>query len=363
MDAKLLQDIIYNIEHSSGGYISFADFMQQALYHPSLGYYSRRSVKFGSKGDFTTAPELSPLFSQCLAKQCMEICRNLASNIIVEFGAGTGTMAATIINAAKPEKYYIVEISAHLRAIQQQTIAEFCGARAEQVAWISLDEFINLNFSGVVLANEVLDAMPVTCFSIRDNIIYERVVTLQNKQLHWRHVAANTGIAAVVAPLVQDKNYQAYDSEINLQIKPWLEAISAAIQRGVVLTIDYGFPAAEYYHEQRSMGTLMCHYQHKNHADPFINIGCQDITAHVDFTAVADLALDVGFKTLGYSNQAAFLLSLGLLEFPETVQSFREVNVLTSAAEMGELFKVIALGKNYDFALQGFKLANDSYRL
>jgi SAM-dependent MidA family methyltransferase len=352
------------------GPITFAHFMQMALYEPGLGYYSAGARKFGVDGDFVTAPEISPLFSQCLANQCAEILRNLSGSSILEFGAGTGVMAKDILLSLHaqqilPEKYYIVEVSADLRERQQTLLAELDDALFKRVVW--LDHLPEI-FSGVILANEVLDAMPVNKFLV-DEKIQEFYVDYVNNEFCWNMKAPhNPALIDVIKklPLFSPSRYEA---EINLSHAPWMKALGEMMKKGVVILIDYGFPAREYYHPDRTCGTIMCHYQHRAHDNPLINVGIQDITAHVDFTAIAEAACDAGFRVEGFVNQTTFLINCGLMDlFPlenELAQyrASQEIKMLTLPSEMGELFKVMALSKDYSEALCGFNNMNQLMRL
>lgn len=369
---QLLAHIFSEIK-KNGGKISFAKYMDLALYTPGLGYYSCGIQKFGTQGDFVTAPEISPLFSQCLAFQCEEILKNLGDGDILEIGAGSGQMAVDILIQLEklrrlPEHYYILELSADLKNRQQEKLKRFLPEFFDRVIW--LETLANFDFSGVILANEVLDAMPVHQFRIQEGILHEVEVIECNGKL-------KTQISETNNPYLLEHYHSKtwpteYTSEINLNLKPWIASLSDILKSGIILIIDYGFPRQEYYHPDRSMGTLMCHYRHYAHHDPFLYPGLQDITAHVDFTAIAEAASATGLDILGYTSQAAFLLSTGLMNLAEKnhpntekekVIQNQAIQTLTSPAEMGELFKVIALGRNFDSPLLGFKLNDRRYAL
>lgn len=337
------------------GKISFAKFMQHALYAPGLGYYNNGSVKFGTQGDFVTAPELGNLFAQCLARQCAQILPQLAQRNIMEFGAGSGKLACDLLHALEIENYFIVELSAELRARQQDYILQHAAKFAARVHW--LDRLPADPIAAIIIANEVLDAMPVARFYYAENNLSELYVAYKEEQfaIELDNPSDDLKIAFNTTKLTEYIS-QPYCSEINLWLQPWITSISACLQRGVILLSDYGFPRHEYYHPQRNNGTLMCHYQHHCHADPFKHLGLQDITAHVDFTAVAEAAHANDLEIAGYTNQANFLLNCGIVELirsnmPATKQ---ELNILTSPAEMGELFKVMALAKDFPYELLGF---------
>lgn len=392
--ARLKQRLIEHIQ--AQGWISFAEFMQCALYEPGLGYYVSGTRKLGAEGDFITAPEISSAFSQCLAIQCQQVFKSLDSPSILEFGAGSGIMAADILltlekNQQLPQNYYILEVSPDFQERQLETLQAKCPHLLSRVSWL---KELPKEFEGVVLANEVLDAMPVHCFEVQDGKFYEKGVAIKNEKIVWtlgleisslsrtlsRDVRAREGMerkgtdawsremSSIMSVLEKCENYT---SEICFAIKPWLQALYASIKRGVVLLIDYGFPEREYYHPDRDQGTLMCHYRHHAHTDPFIYLGLQDITAHVNFTAIAREADRFGFSVTGYTNQANFLMSLGILSnrdittlnTQQQYQHAQAIKKLLLPSEMGELFKVIALEKKFEIPLQGFQLKNDVHKL
>lgn len=352
------------------GPIPFADFMQMALYMPQLGYYSNGTQKFGEQGDFITAPEISSLFSKCLANQCQQVLADLSGGAILEFGAGSGIMACDILQALQQKKqalpdYYILELSAELKARQHALIAKQAPELLNQVTW--LDQLPD-NFEGVILANEVIDAMPVHQFIIRDDV-REIFVTHQNRQL-IEHIDAPSSQLLADAIKQLEINFAAgYRSEINLMQTAWIKSLSQCLTQGVIILIDYGFPQHEYYHPDRSCGTVMCHYQHKSHDNPYINVGVQDITAHVDFTAIAQVAVDHELDVLGFTHQAGFLTDCGLTNLvasEDPVAQFnyaQQIKRLTLPSEMGELFKVLALGKLYENDLLGFNHFDQLNRL
>ena len=370
-----LQQQICDAIAAAGGHIGFDRFMELALYAPGLGYYSSGSPKFGEGGDFVTAPELSSLFSRCLARQCAEVISAIPTAEVLEFGAGSGIMAATILRELAaldclPMRYVILKLSSELRARQQQTIAQHVPELLARVEW--LDALPGPGFRGVILANEVLDAMPVQRFCIRHGELHELVVGWDGQGFDLHSAAPDAALFARLEVLRQQ--YQlpdGYSTELNLRAEQWIAALGELMEQGVALLIDYGFPQSEYYHPQRSEGTLMCHYRHRAHADALILPGLQDITAHVDFTAIGEAALKAGMAVRGYTNQASFLLSLGLTEYlAEAGDDLRtqleltnQVKRLTMPGEMGELFKVMALGKGWQAPLRGFALRDDRARL
>lgn len=353
-----------------GGAIGFARFMELALYAPGLGYYSATHQKFGAGGDFITAPELGALYARCLARCCAEVLTACGGDVL-EAGAGSGALAADLLAElaalnSLPDTYYILELSATLRMRQQALIQARVPALAARVHWLSR---LPARFRGVVIGNEVLDAMPVERFRVTADGIDEFTVIAQGEGLAWGARPAGDAVIERIAPLDLAPGYS---SEINLAAEAWVRTVADALVEGLVLLIDYGFPRAEFYHSDRTQGTLMCHYRQRAHADPLIRIGLQDITAHVDFTAIAEAAVTEGLELLGYTSQAAFLIGSGLPEFiarsdPNDTRAHLEltqqIKKLTSPAEMGELFKVLALGRGISGPLSAFALADRRGRL
>ncbi len=345
----------------------FMEFMQLALYAPGEGYYSSGLQKLGTQGDFITAPELTPLFGQALANQCQQILSTLESPVLFEFGAGSGTLCVDILNHLEqlhclPESYYILEVSANLRHRQQELIQQKIPHLASKVQW--LERWPDTPFNGVVIANEVLDAMPVNRFMVTDSGIMESYITL-NEQNQLREIFKPSHNQRLLAYINRHLSQlpKPYLSEVNLFLDDWLVNIYRMLHQGVVLLIDYGFPRHEYYHPDRNQGTLMCHYQHHSHPEPLLHPGEQDITAHVDFTHVAEAGHQAGFHIAGYTNQASFLLANGLLSLVHNLGNEREqfqakqaIKQLTQPSEMGELFKVIALTRDIEIDLHGFQL-------
>lgn len=353
------------------GPMAFPRFMDKALYTPGLGYYSAGLPKFGKQGDFTTAPLISKLFSQCLAKQCQQIL-TVCPGAILECGAGTGEMAASLLSAlyaanCLPRQYYILEVSADLKQRQQSLLKKCLPQYYDKISWI--DSLSNLHLEGIVIANEVLDAFPVHLFKQQDGEIREYFIDISEDKFVFKLGQP----AAVLQDYVDQLGIsfaQDYQSECNLYVSGWIKSISQVLQKGVVLIIDYGFTRSEYYHPDRNQGTLMCHYQHQAHPNPLIHVGLQDITAHVDFTAVAEAGLACSLRLNGYTTQAFFLLGCGITDLlqletkqPEYTMLANEVKILTSPTQMGEIFKVIALEKNMDCALLGFSLHDMSEKL
>jgi SAM-dependent MidA family methyltransferase len=354
---------------AGGGWISFAQFMTLALYEPGLGYYSAGARKLGAAGDFITAPEVAPVFSRCLAAQCEQVLRDLGTNsVVLELGAGSGVMAAEVLaelerRGALPAEYRILDVSADLRERQQATLAAAVPHLLPRVRWL---DALPAAFEGVIVANEVLDALAVERFAIRGKQVNALGVTWQLGQFDWSEVRASAQLAASVRGIEADLGAalpDGYVSEICPGLAPWLSALSASLARGTMLLVDYGLPRREYYAADRRDGTLICHFRHRFHDDPFARLGLQDITAWVDFTAVADAAQSAGLDLAGYATQAHFLIGCGIGEFVadvadlgvvERVNLSRQVMVLTLPGEMGERFKVMALAKGYDAPLRGF---------
>lgn len=344
----------------------FVAFMQMALYAPGEGYYSSALAKIGSQGDFITAPELTPLFGQTLANQCSQVLRTLRSPHLFEYGAGTGRLCVDLLKRLEvlnclPDCYYILEVSANLRHRQQALIAEEIPHLAHKIQW--LERWPDAPFNGVVLANEVLDAMPVHRFMQTKEGILESFVALNEEGVLIERFkpCENQRLLRYISQLQLPEG--PYLSEVNLFVEDWVANTFHMLTQGAVFLIDYGFPRHEYYHPDRHQGTLMCHYQHLAHPNPLLHPGEQDITAHVDFTQVAEAADEAGFHVAGYTNQASFLLGNGLLNLLDSLTDERArfkatqaIKQLVEPSEMGELFKVIALTKNLAIDLDGFQL-------
>jgi SAM-dependent MidA family methyltransferase len=352
----LQHEIAAHIEEA-GGAIPFSRFMELALYAPRLGYYSGGAAKLGASGDFTTAPEISPLFGEALARAAAAIIAQSAPNII-EFGAGTGKLARDVLTAlaeegVQVERYIIIELSGELRARQQEALKDF-----SQVEW--RDGFPDA-FNGVVLANEVLDAMPVELVLKTDDGWRRQMVTIEEGRFAYVQAALDDALAAQLARQIPDADTlpAGYLTELHPVACGFMGSLATMFDgnKGAAILLDYGFPAHEYYVDQRSGGTLMCHYRHHSHPDPFFLPGLQDITAHVDFTAMALAAQDAGLPVLGYLNQSGFLLACGIGDLllrtdPDDAVRYlpqsKAVHKLVSPSEMGELFKVLIVGHAVD---------------
>ncbi len=363
---------------AAGGFLPFERFMELALYAPGLGYYVAGAHKFGAGGDFVTAPELSPLFSRCLARQCAEVLAGFErSACLLELGGGSGRMAADLLAElerleALPDHYYLLEPSPELQARQRATLAEAVPHLLGSVRW--LERLDGLALHGVVLANEVADALPVQRFRQRESGLFELGVAEVDGALASAERPADPALAARVAALrrgLPDWPLP-YTSELCPRLGPWLAALAEAVAQGVLLFIDYGYPRAEYYHPQRQDGTLLCHYRHRALDDPLARLGLQDITASVDFTALAEAGTAAGLTLAGYTTQAHFLLANGLeaLFLAEAgddprrqLALARQIKLLTLPSEMGERFQVMAFQKGLDSPLRGFALRDLRHRL
>jgi SAM-dependent MidA family methyltransferase len=347
----------------AGGWLSFADYMQMALYEPGLGYYDAAGSKFGAQGDFVTAPEISPLFAQALAAPVAQAFTRLPAQVL-EFGAGTGALAHDLLQdlerrGSPAAQYWIVEVSADLRTRQQERLVGY------PVCWL---ERLPEAFEGVVIANEVLDVLPVQLFVRGASGVQERGVAGANGELRFAGRPAGAAVVDVVAAIeeVAGTLPEGYGSEICPLASAWIGAVAATLRRGLVLLFDYGFPRREYYHPQRAMGTLMCHYRQHSHAEPLWLPGLNDITAHVDFSACAQAAAAAGLDVLGYTSQAHFLMNCGILDRLATrldPATTGAVQRLLSEAEMGELVKVMALGRGLDGGGWGFDRGDRRHRL
>ena len=375
--SRHLQEMIRREIEVSGG-IAFDRYMELVLYAPGVGYYAGGARKFGAAGDFVTAPEVSPLFARCIARQCAQVLQDLDGGDILEFGAGSGVFAADLLEELAgldrlPDRYLILEVSEGLRQRQEERLRSRGAGIFERVVW--LDTLPEPGFAGMVIANEVLDAMPVNRFQIIGGAPKEQFVTLIEGELtaEWS-ISGNRVLEEAVSDIEASQGAldDGFESEINLRLEPWIEQLSDFLDKGAVLLIDYGYPRREYYHPLRSRGTLMCHYRHRAHPDPLILPGLQDITAHVDFSAVAEAAHSTGLMVEGYTTQAYFLMNSGLDEFitrsdPEDVKKhlilMQQVKQLTLPTEMGERFKVLGLSRGLAAPLSGFNRHDQSFRL
>ena len=363
--ARVVERVQTEIE-GRGGVLPFDRYMDLVLYEPGLGYYASGTRKFGRQGDFVTAPELGSLYGRCVARQVAQILAQLDGGSLLEFGAGSGVLAATVLTElaerdSLPAEYLIVEVSPALRAQQQQTLAGQIKQNPVKVRW--LDSLPESGFRGVILANEVLDAMPIIRFRVGAEGHMTAGVVRRNGHLDWswqRDPSQDRRIDRLVQQygLVTD-----YTSEVNPRAAAWMQTVGRVLDAGLILVMDYGYPGAEYYHYERSDGTLMCHYQHRAHMDPFLYPGLQDLTAHVDFSAVAAAGQLAGLDIAGFTSQEAFLLSTGVLDLvahessgPVDPKLSAELKQLTLSSEMGESFKALAMVKHINTPLLGFSL-------
>lgn len=358
---------------AAGGWLPFDRFMAMALYEPGLGYYANALPKFGQMpggadgqgSDFVTAPELSPLFGHTLARQVAQALTATGTDEVWEFGAGTGALALQVLDALAalgqaPRRYTIVDLSGTLRARQQATLARY----ADRVVWA---DRLPDAFSGVVVGNEVLDAMPVQLLvrigGQTDGQWYERGVVINSAgALGWAERSTD------LRPPLDIEGPQNYLTEIHPQGEAFVRTLAERLQRGAAFFIDYGFPEAEYYHPQRHMGTLICHQAHRSDDNPLVDVGLKDITAHVNFTGIALAAQDAGMSVLGYTGQGRFLLNCGLLDVAKdaNVRENAMLGKLVNEHEMGELFKVIGLapaGGEAGWDAIGFASGDRTHRL
>lgn len=362
-----LNEVIKNTIIQNQAPIGFDEFMQLALYYPQLGYYRSGSEKFGEKGDFVTAPETSDLFGFCLARQCAQVLNG--DNDILEFGAGSGVLAAQVLFElgrleCLPKCYYILELSGELQHRQQQTIAKALPELLERVVWL---DKLPERFNGVVIANEVLDAMPAKRLIQKQGKFHELCVDLDKDQLNWRSDETVFEKSSIKLPV---NVVEGYTTEINPRAMAWIDSLYGALDEALVLLIDYGMHRDEYFHPQRLDGTLRCYYQHKASDNPFVYIGEQDITTSVNFSDIADQAKSSGFQVAGYATQALFLISLGIDEYlltekdnDQRISLAQQVKQLVLPSAMGESFKVLALSKSINVKLNGFKEQDLSHKL
>ncbi len=379
--SSAVKQMIQNEIIKADGWISFEKYMELVLYSPGLGYYSSGATKLGVAGDFTTAPEMSALFGQTLARQARQVMQCVEQKHVLEFGAGTGKLALDILLEMEklgclPKKYFFLDVSADLRQRQKKLFEQKAPHLIAILEW--LDQLPE-QFNGLILANEVLDAMPNHLVAWYKHQIFKRGVIHENGNFKWHDTEIKDGQLFDLANnifLQSDINDVAahvpYVSEISLANRHFIRSLAQLLQSGVILLIDYGFGQNEYYHSQRNRGTLMCHYRHHAHVDPFYLPGLQDITCHVNFSAISDEANKSNLELFGYVTQANFLLNCGitdiLSEIPtEQVDAYlplaNQLQRLVSPAELGELFKVIAIAKNIDEPLIGFANGDKSHHL
>jgi SAM-dependent MidA family methyltransferase len=355
---------------AAGGWLSFERFMDLALYAPGLGYYSGGAQKLGEGGDFTTAPEVSRLFGACVAVQCAEVLRNLSAGSVLEIGAGSGRLAADLLARLQtigqlPDDYWILEVSADLRQRQRECLAKRLPQLLQRVHW--LDRPPAESFDGVILANEVLDALPVARFRWRASAVEELGVETRDRKFAWAARPANAAMLHECRELAEVSGpwNDGYVSEYCPRLGAWTRAVTEPLRRGAVLWFDYGLPRTQYYLPERRDGTLVSHFRHRLSDDPFANIGLQDISAWVDFTRVAEASKEGGFELAGFTTQAHFLAGLGIDQemrlaaggdenhFARLANQARQ---LMMPGEMGERFKAMAWLRGLDMPLSGFAL-------
>ena len=353
--SRLVARIVERIAQHDDAAIRFDEYMQMALYEPGLGYYSS-AVEFGKGGDFVTAPQISPLFADCLANQIEALIDQGCEPRILEFGAGNGHLCAQLLRAAPAlESYHVLDLSAELKQRQQNHLQQQLNSELiHKVGWL---ERLPEGFDGIVLANEVFDAMPVRLVEKQDGWI-ERGISFDGERFDWCAMVPDEALLTRLKALETRHGDlpRGYRSEVNMNFEPWMQAMAESCNRAVMLAIDYGYEQANYYHPQRDQGTLICHYRHRVHDNPLIFPGLQDITAFVDFDALADAAEASGFEPIGLVTQAEFLLANGLLEAAERhyegadsntrIAIAQQVKTLSLPQEMGEKFKVLALQLN-----------------
>ena len=359
------------------GPIPFSDYMEMALYEPGQGYYSAGLQKFGLGGDFVTAPQLGDIFARCLARQVADIGEQLGEYQILEAGAGSGVLAADLLKALQhdrpPSAYRILERSAYLRQVQKETLAQAVPQWLDRISW--LDQPPDAGWQGVFLANEVLDALTVERFCVEAGEIRRLYVDTLPDGFKWRRGDCPDDLQKRVERTLSTSGNslpEAYCSEINPRLPDWLHAVTGSLKNGLALVIDYGYTRREYYLPERRDGTLICHYRHRAHDDPFLWPGLTDISASVDFTALAEAADYCGLEVSGYTSQAMFLLACGLedvlvksqdLPDVERLAINAQVRRLTLPGEMGERFQVMALGRGISCELRGFSLSDQRRRL
>lgn len=353
---------------AAGGSLGFDRYMAICLYHPELGYYNHPRFKLGKNGDFTTAAEISPIYAECMVNAALPIINSLPHPAVLEIGAGSGQFALNFLLALNRTdiRYTIHEISPRCRQLQYEKIKTHAPALLSQVTW--LDQ-LPKSFEGVMIANEVLDALPVHCFAVRENMLFEKRVIFNEAGFQFDYQNPEPPLADALMQLQSECALpEHYDSEINLTLEPFVTTLSNLLTRGLILFADYGYGRSLYYHPERTRGTLMCFHQHQYHDNPLILPGLQDITAHVDFTRVAETAMAAGCTLSGYTTQAAFLLESGLqtsieakekkLDQIEQFKLHQAIKTLTLPTEMGEVIKIMALTKALDYSLPGMKMAD-----
>ncbi len=365
LSARLVEHLVGQLRQS-GGFMPFDVFMDAALYTPGLGYYSNGLTPFGERGDFITAPESGDLFAYCMARSFAPVLQQTGQASVLELGAGSGVFAADVLGAlqvleALPEHYVILERSPAMRALQQTRIESLPETLRSRVTWL---ETLPADWDGVIFANEVADALPVKRFRYRDGEVRESGIGLQGNALQEQDTDVDAVEAERIRTLAGDYGWEGdYRAEYCPALANWVESLAHCLQRGMLLLVDYGYGRAEYYHPQRNMGTLLCHYRHQAHDNVLWYPGLQDITAFVDFTRVAEAAVEAGLELLGYTSQARFLVGAGIdqvmaaadpNDLPEFLKMTSDAKRLMLPGEMGERFKVIGFSRKLDKRIPGF---------
>jgi SAM-dependent MidA family methyltransferase len=365
-----MRNLLASEINAAGGWLGFERFMDLALYAPGLGYYSGGAQKLGEGGDFTTAPEVSRLFGACLARQCAEVLRKLGSGSVLEIGAGSGRLAADLLARLEtlsqlPDDYWILEVSADLRRRQREHLEKRLPHLLARVHW--LDRPPDEAFDGVILANEVLDALPVARFRWHSNAVEELGVEIRGREFTWAPRPASAAMVRICRELseVAGPWDDGYVSEYCPRLGAWTHAVTRSLRRGAVFWLDYGLPRAQYYLPERHGGTLICHFRHRLSDDPFANLGLQDISAWVDFTRVAEASRESGFELAGFTTQAHFLAGLQIdqemrlaagADENRFARLANQARQLMMPGEMGERFKAMAWLRGLELPLSGFAL-------
>lgn len=369
-----LKQYLQQLIDEHGGYLTFDQYMETVLYQPNLGYYTTGNQRFGQGGDFVTAVEVSPLFAQCLASQCEQILSQLSNGHILELGAGSGKMALTLLHELKscnclPEYYFILELSADLKNQQQKCLHDGLAIEDyKRIIW--LDSLPVEKINGVILANEVVDALPVKRFIKMANGFFEQCVSMQQDQLQWHLIEADSKwhneLLNIEASLPEPLAI-GYCIELPVRLVSWLPSIRECLKQGVIILSDYGYEQKDYYHLQHHDGTLICCYQHRQHQDPFFYPGLQDISTSVNFSQLAVCAHEACLSLMGYTTQAYFLIACGIDRYmatmSDTFEAQRQARILTLPSEMGERYKVIAFGSDMAIDLLGFSVMDQTQRL
>ena len=374
--SQKMHELIVQEINQAGGWIDFAQYMQLALYAPGLGYYSAGLQKFGEQGDFITSPEVSPLFAQTLANPVAKLLAELPNGQLMEFGAGSGKLAADLLHALNvlgqlPETYFIVELSADLQQRQREMLQQRVPDLLPRVQW--LNQLPEAPFNVIIIANEVMDAMPATRFAIKEGEVLQQGVAVQDGELGLCYRPASDEIQQQVTALkIETTPGFEYCSEINLNIAPWIKSLAACINQGAIYLIDYGYTRSEFYSAERDMGTFIGYYHHRSLDAPLWYPGLQDLTAFVDFTAVAEAALENELDVDGFTSQGNFLINCGLAELVESIETKSELDnfklvqqmkTLSLPGEMGERFKVLGLSKGLKENVPGFEVRDLRYSL